>query len=366
MEKLRLNTDFIKVNSNENNNDFLYLENIINGDVIKLSSFEYSLITDVISTDFSKVLDENPEIYEEDLVLLIKNAIDLELILEENKKEYTSPVKYLLNFISIFFKSFTGANLYFPLKGNIRFFTFIILNLGNSKKHFKRTIIIKLFLVISFFSFLSIFFNLNYIFSHLTISITDLFKGWTWYYLFLFISLICTSSLLHEIGHFIFYNFFGGKYRIFGLGLLYMIIPSFFIRIPDTSHWTNKKNMILMYLGGIFFDLITINIVCYLYIYTEYRILYFFIFFQIFSFITNINFLFPSTDGYFIFEEIFGIRDLYQESFYAFKNIFRKKFFSKNTLLIFFFIISNIMIFFYWITIVVFLILPIFSKILFL
>ena len=341
MEKLTFNTDFIAIYSNENrittDEEILYLENIISGDVVKISNIEYNIIKDVVDTNISNVLKNNQDIEEEDIYLLIEKAIELDLILTEKNKAFsTSPIRYLLDYISLFFK-YLGIDIAFPLKGNVRFFSVLILIFSKYKE------------------------------KTLPISINDLSKEITGYNFFLFVFLICIASLLHEIGHYIIYRNLGGKYKIFGLGILYVLIPIFFIRIPDTSFWTSKKKMILLYLGGILFDLIIINFVCFFLINIHlYYVVFFFLIFQLFSFITNINFLLPSTDGYFIFQEIFGIKDLYGESFTALKNIFKKKVLSKNTMLILYFIISNIMVFSYWITIALFVITPLLYKMFFL
>jgi len=332
MEKLTFNTDFIAIYSNENrittDEEILYLENIISGDVVKISNIEYNIIKDVVDTNISNVLKNNQDIEEEDIYLLIEK-----------------------------------------LKGNVRFFSVLILIFSKYKEKTLKSnrFTIPIFITFSLVSLFLIPNQLKEILTSSPISINDLSKEITGYNFFLFVFLICIASLLHEIGHYIIYRNLGGKYKIFGLGILYVLIPIFFIRIPDTSFWTNKKKMILLYLGGILFDLIIINFVCFFLINIHlYYVVFFFLIFQLFSFITNINFLLPSTDGYFIFQEIFGIKDLYGESFTALKNIFKKKVLSKNTMLILYFIISNIMVFSYWITIALFVITPLLYKMFFL
>ncbi len=373
MEKLTFNTDFIAIYSNENrittDEEILYLENIISGDVVKISNIEYNIIKDVVDTNISNVLKNNQDIEEEDIYLLIEKAIELDLILTEKNKAFsTSPIRYLLDYISLFFK-YLGIDIAFPLKGNVRFFSVLILIFSKYKEKTLKSnrFTIPIFITFSLVSLFLIPNQLKEILTSSPISINDLSKEITGYNFFLFVFLICIASLLHEIGHYIIYRNLGGKYKIFGLGILYVLIPIFFIRIPDTSFWTRNKKMILLYLGGILFDLIIINFVCFFLINIHlYYVVFFFLIFQLFSFITNINFLLPSTDGYFIFQEIFGIKDLYGESFTALKNIFKKKVLSKNTMLILYFIISNIMVFSYWITIALFVITPLLYKMFFL
>ena len=108
MEKLTFNTDFIAIYSNENrittDEEILYLENIISGDVVKISNIEYNIIKDVVDTNISKCIENNQDIEEEDIYLLIEKAIELDLILTEKNKAFsTSPIRYLLDYISLFF-----------------------------------------------------------------------------------------------------------------------------------------------------------------------------------------------------------------------------------------------------------------------
>ncbi|NAW50202.1 hypothetical protein GNY06_01965 [Elizabethkingia argentiflava] len=144
-----------------------------------------------------------------------------------------------------------------------------------------------------------------------------------------FIYLSVTVSLfIHELGHYFVYKQVGGKGSVFGLGLMYFILPIIFHR-AFINNLSNKKAIILTYSGGIILDFFTFLFLLYFTknYYQIYPILAFLGYCLMTSLLIrsffNLNFFLPGTDGYYIFTEIIERPDLHDTSKAAFKSLFR-------------------------------------------
>ncbi len=121
------------------------------------------------------------------------------------------------------------------------------------------------------------------------------------------------SSLFHELGHWFLYRAFGGKYREMGVAVIHFL-PSFYTNIDDSKFFEKKEHRILSIFGGAFADIscvFLLTLVHQLNLLGKYNgLIAVCVILYIVKIIFNLNPLLPRSDGYFIFCELFGIKNL--------------------------------------------------------
>lgn len=136
------------------------------------------------------------------------------------------------------------------------------------------------------------------------------------------------GKVIHELGHYYFYKVFGGKCTIFGFGFLFFIIPIFYNKLY-ISLLNNKWKKILIYSGGIIFDiLLFLAILLFVTEFNTRLATLSFIGYTIMISIVirscfNLNFFLPGSDSYFILSEVLNKTDLFDRSYSTFKEFIR-------------------------------------------
>lgn len=316
------------------------------GDIITLSEIEYDIITvfsKLENTDLvidyykdSIVIDENT------LSQLIKIAVNNNILVSENETNSLNSIsirpKLNNKIIEILNINISNTTIEKKIekfsKTNLFFYSFFILipfllifiilnkNVLNIKEQYLNTL-----------------YNIPYNFSYLILPTFFLF----------FISIF-----IHELGHYLLYKRFNGKSSMFGVGLLFFFIPVFYNRIYP-SLIVDKKNRILIYLGGIIFDFISslIIIIISAYIYNSFPIITFLLYNVLLSIlfraIFNLNFFLINTDGYNIFSELISNKNLFNYSKeYVIKSFKENSYNLRFFLYLFFSIFSYLSILFSW------------------
>lgn len=151
------------------------------------------------------------------------------------------------------------------------------------------------------------------------------------------------SIVIHEWGHYLFYKLYGGKCSIFGVGLLFYIIPVFYAKLY-VKQLPKKKYRLVTYAGGAIFDGITVLLILVATVVWKeaHPALAFIGYTMLISIgirsLFNVNVFLPYTDGYFILNEWVGKESLWQESYLVFKGFLKEKITVKRLLLCLYFL----------------------------
>lgn len=294
-------------------------------DLIKLGN--NSQIIDLLKTKYSSFLSD------EKLIYIIDELIDNYILIDVNienipKKSFQeSHIKFKMNILS---------------EDKINYFTHLLSKLFNKSMFFITFIFTLLNIVILLYmmmnnslSYVNLKFNFEFLF---------------------FIPFILFDAFFHELGHMSALKKFKLRHGNIGFGF-YLFAPTLFADV-NNSWRLNMKQKIIVNLGGVYFNLIFINILFVLFYVTQNSNLLILLFFLVFRTLFNLN-PFLKTDGYWVlsdFTKIYNLRikskNILNEIFF---NVFKKSktnftfkqyLLSLYALLSYFFIISYVIVLF--------------------
>lgn len=171
-----------------------------------------------------------------------------------------------------------------------------------------------------FISFLWIIYDFDY-YAFSTLKSLAIIK-----YTFLIIIAEIIITLFHELGHSSALYYYKGKPKEIGFGL-YLVFPVFYSNVSDA--WRcSIKNRIKINFGGIYFEIILLNIILLLYVIFKHEFFYFYFIFNLVSIAYNLNPLFR-TDGYWILSDLTNTPNLTSVSAERMKDFFNS-FFSET------------------------------------
>jgi len=135
------------------------------------------------------------------------------------------------------------------------------------------------------------------------------------------IPLLLLDAFFHELGHMSALKRFKLRHGDIGFGL-YLFSPTLYADV-NNSWRLNMKEKIIVNLGGIYFNLIFINILVLVFYYTQHSNLLLVLFFMIFRVLFNLN-PFLKTDGYWVLSDFTKTYNLRMKS----KQVLSEMFFS--------------------------------------
>lgn len=371
MEKFILNKELIIIEEDKKTEKII-LQNSINSQLISLSIPEYDIIKFYVQTDsFETVIEHFSKDYEVDhefLNKLIDKAIKINLLVNPNyqgsnkKREFelfNLIFLYLFNIIINFINKYFRINIIPEFTGNVQLYKLFSIEFSNTL--FERIFRSKFFQIFVIALYCPFIFYLSYlsISSINNFSFIGFTKGYNFLIVFLGIFISITITMFfHEVGHYFMYKTFGGTANKIGAGLLYIFIPVMYTNIVNIHFWKNKWKKLLVSFAGVLIDILLFLILLVLINY--YQIASFFTFlldilfiYMGFRIVTNLNFLMPGTDGYYMFSDLLGIERLYGKSYGSIKLLFSNLKIGKinisfnQSLLILYFIISNLIVIVY-------------------
>lgn len=280
-------------------------------------------------------------IEEGEILQQIQNGKSISDVVEEfNKTE-----KYIEDFLSaldssgIFTQTKEKFNVFFmkfPFYNPSRFLSYLTRIL---KEYKFLNMMLKLVSFLVFFGGIYSF-TLNYkeIFSNV---VNDLsFNSLLILYISIFI-----VTFIHEIGHALSCQYFGGKVEKIGF-LLIFFSPALYTDISSIRVFKNKKHIIYVLLAGSYFQLLVVSIILFIRPYfPEYQSLIDqFVTINIISTVSNFV-PFIRLDGYWILSTLLDIPNLYKKSFQSLTKVKQVKINNKKENIVLFYGLLNVLFF---------------------
>ncbi len=358
--KIIINSEFSKLTED---GEVLILKNNNNDKLVKLASIEYSLLCKYaenhsISETLNFAVSQEVDVSIEQIIQLVETAKDLNLLVLSDKKEKIQEKQpknrksnsiYALFFIQLsrhlasFFR-FTKLDkigVKPEFKGDFRFYKLFSINISNT---FISRIIVKPYAItalipivfIVVFCFFKLFEIQNFdIFTSRTfggILMTQITLNKFVIFFILLIGII-TTSFFHEVAHYFAYKQMNGKTNEFGFAMMNYFLPVVYVSTNSVYLWDKKWKKILVSSAGILLDIFMIFCLYALIASHSLKsfpnltfISFLMMLYLIFRTLINVNFLIPGTDGYFIFVDIFNLKNFYKTTFNSTKLIFRSLF----------------------------------------
>ncbi len=386
MAGLTWNPDFLVFRRKEGQ---VVVRNDIDGAMVALSLSEYDLLQAYSQNNsLEHVRRCLPDVLlEEDCFLaVVARAKELHLLQEagltdskgRRDKGLLSLQLYYLGMRLCRLLSFlSGLKIQAECRGNLRFFKILSIDLNGTWLHklATRPMVQKLFwpfLAVLYISLLlTIFLHPSAHFSLAGFAMDEV-PGMGLFALLVFGIFCCLS--IHETGHYFVYKRYRGEGDQIGIGTMFTVFPVMYTQIDDTCLWQSKRQKILLSLAGVLMDLlIMLGLVCLLCFYHECNLfslcLDCLLFYYLVQIATNLNPLFPGTDGYYLMEDILGLQRWYGYSFECVKTLWtslRKgcwpKLQLKEGLGAAYFLLAAICITLYWLMITALLTYPLWSS----
>lgn len=327
--------------------DIILLKNNRSDSLFKISKIEY-LILQIFSSNqslietFNQVILINSGISFSYVEVLVEKAkvskllINDDDVLEIDKKKNesirgNSPLililLQLLNYL-IKFLNKIKIDIKIEFTGSFRFYKLLSFDVSNSfisrlfiKKNHRYIII-----GISIMIVLSVFYSLSMNGGSLSTNLIEetLFYGNTINKYIIFLVVVCgliSTSFAHELAHYFVYKLLGGVSNEFGFALMYFLIPVLYASTNSIYFWNEKWKKILVSSAGIISDILFIIFVfgivnsTFSFHYSNIRFIGIILLFcLVFRTSFNLNFLIPGTDGYFIFSDVFNLKNFYSET----------------------------------------------------
>ncbi|WP_430612982.1 hypothetical protein [Flavobacterium sp. JP2137] len=308
---MEINKEIIHIDKTESQ---LVLKTRLSENLIKLSQVEFEIIE-----YYAKVLNK------QQVILYYKNSFNIEstqldFLLEKARENHL-----------LIEKKQSAKNIFIKFRFNKRIFEILVIDFSNSKLE---NILNSKFIYYSIFFFLVLVPTiLCFVLSSKSVDIFDNYMTVLYLVPFDFTNLMVFiiigsffGKCVHEFGHYFFYKFFGGKCTIFGFGFLFLMIPIFYNKLY-ISFIKNKRQKILVYIGGVIFDAVFF-ISIFLFVsefHTSYATLSFIGYSIMLSILIrscfNLNFFLPGSDSYILLNELIGKTNLYEESLISFKEV---------------------------------------------
>ncbi|BDD12304.1 hypothetical protein FUAX_47360 (plasmid) [Fulvitalea axinellae] len=374
--KIRFNEEFT-VLSNDGNDGRVILQNSLTKLTVTLSEPELDIIRYYGEyPEFGKVKRHFDEFELTDQLLgtLLTKAFELTLLIDDTyippkkEKKRALPIaalNYILVRLTLIAGKLTGLKLNPVFAGSFLFFRLVSADLSGSwMERLGNSRVGRGIVYVFFWVSFAIMTGLV-AFSDSELSYTAFINAtfsWYWTALIVFVTVFVTL-ILHEAGHYMELKRFGGKANEIGAGFLYGFLPICFTNVTEVGLWEDKWRRIQVTVAGIWVDVWLILFFAVLVLYTPSHswsayIGVIMLFYMVIRLLTNMNFLIPNTDGYFIFCDLFGFENLYRRSFEGFKNLFKtvksgsvRKLNFRMVTKASYFLVSNLMIVVYWLMI---------------
>lgn len=324
------NRDFIVFKRKE---DLIVLKNDINGALVSLSLPEYELLMAFSRKNSLQYVRENLKDYqigEELYQSIIARAKDLDLLSENSaekpktrQKDWQLKLLYLGMKLSQVLRRICKLDISAEFRGNLRFFKCFSIDLNHScfqrlalskslQKGYWPTLIL-LYLLLIANLVLHPRAHLRFAgFAMTEIPSMALFLALV---LAIFACLFC-----HEMGHYFVYKRYHGEGDIIGMGTMFLVFPVLYTQIDDSCLWQSRRKRMLLSLAGVVMDglilLVLCNLLCFYHACNFLSLLIACLFYYyVVQILTNLNPLFPGTDGYYLMEDALGLQRWYGYSF---------------------------------------------------
>jgi putative peptide zinc metalloprotease protein len=328
--------------------ELLILRSSINSVSIKISASEYDMLKDFSGdNDLEGVFLKYSALFEMDrsmLCELIARARKLRLLIrDEELASYRAAATQHLNFFSgllnavllvvqRWLKSMLKLNMIIEMRGNGRFYKVFAFNLRNTM--FEDICSSRLGQRIFFVAMIFLFaiFATDPLVSGKTMGdmlLSPANEGMPVFFGLVLLSvLVAFSYLIHELGHYVVYKYFGGTSSEMGFAFLYVFLPVVYTSTDTMYFWSNKWKKIAVEGAGLLTDVAMA--MCLIFLAGHFpegplqatrSILFIFILVRIAA---NLNFFIPGTDGYFIVSDFFNVENLFEKCYANVKSDFRE------------------------------------------